>query len=122
MRDWSTSWLDTRIGVRSTTRARDASYIRNHIEPHLGAVPLSENGFDHIQEWVGKLVTKGVSSATLRKAHQILAQIMDYAVKARRISAARLDRQRNRTEDEPLTDFSAESVGLAHRQPSQARP
>ena len=83
--DWSERWLESRRGVRPSTKSRDRSYVRNHIVPDLGSLRLSEIAFDHVQEWVGRLESKELAPATVRKAYQILAQILELAVKARRI-------------------------------------
>jgi len=83
--DWSERWLESRRGVRPSTKSRDRSYVRNHIVPDLGSLRLSEIAFDHVQEWVGRLESKELAPATVRKAHQILAQVLEFAVKARRI-------------------------------------
>jgi integrase len=83
--EWSAIWLKSRVGVRPNTKARDASSIRNHLLPHLGHLRLAEIGFDHVQTWVQTLDDEGLAPATVRKTHQIAAQILEFGVKARRI-------------------------------------
>jgi len=85
LEEWSAIWLESRIGVRPNTKARDASSIRNHLVPHLGHLRLAEIGFDHVQTWVQRLDDDGLAPATVRKTHQIAAQILEFGVKARRI-------------------------------------
>ena len=85
LNEWSAIWLENRMSVRPSTRARDESYVRNHLVPYMGPLRLAEISFDHVQTWVNQLDERGLASATIRKAHQILAQILDFAMKARRI-------------------------------------
>ena len=84
LKTWCRSWLDGRVGVRPSTRARDESYLTNYIIGPLGRLRLSDITFEHVQLWVRQLETKGLAPATIRKAHQLLGQILERAVRARR--------------------------------------
>lgn len=83
--EWCKEWLEGRVGVRPSTRARDESYIRNYITSELGRTRLSGLTFEQIQTWVRILEDRGLAPGTVRKAHQLLGQILDRAVRARRI-------------------------------------
>ena len=85
LEEWSSTWLQSRVGVRQNTRARDEATLRNHVLPEIGHLSLSEIGFEHIQTLVQKLTANGLAPATVRKAHQVTALTLDFAVKSRRI-------------------------------------
>lgn len=71
--------------MRATTRARDESIVRNHLVTSLGYLRLADLTFEHVQGWVGDLEASGLRPATVRKAHQIFGQMLDQAVRARRL-------------------------------------
>lgn len=81
---WWSRWLDTRH-VRPSTAARDESYGRNHLVPHLGDVPLRAIRQDDVVAWVATVSGKGLAPATVRRAYQLLAKAMQAAVDADRI-------------------------------------
>ena len=79
-------WLASRVGVRPSTMARDRSYVDNYLVPVLGRIQVGELTFDHCQKWVADLDGTGLAPATVGKAHQLLGQILEQAVRARRIA------------------------------------
>ena len=83
--EWSLAWLRSRVGVRPNTKTRDEATLRNHVLPELGHLRLSDIGFEHVQTFVEMMNTKGLAPATVLKAHQVLALMLDFAVKSRRI-------------------------------------
>ena len=86
LNDWALVWLDSRVGVRTNTKARDEGSLRNHLLPVLGHLSLAEIGLEHVQVWVQNLSAQGLAPATVRKAHQVARQVFEFAVKARRIT------------------------------------
>lgn len=64
-----------------STRARDESYLKNHIRPAFGALPLSKIHHTLIQAWVADLAARK-APATVHKAHQILSKSLQGAVDA----------------------------------------
>jgi integrase len=91
--EWADRWRSTTTNLRPTTRARDESYYRTHIEPVFGSVPLG--AIDHlaIREWVAGLTASGRAPATVQKAHQVLAKIMRAAVDAGLLATSPCERQ-----------------------------
>jgi len=91
--DWVTHWLSLPHNTRPSTRARDESYIQNQILPHFARYRLADITRAEVQQWVHLLQstprsdTKGpLAAATIHKAHQILAKILEAAVIAERLA------------------------------------
>jgi integrase len=85
--DWVERWKPTQVHLRPSTRARDESYLATHIVSRFGDHPLA--GIEHaeVRAWVGDLSASGLAPATVAKAHQILAKVLQAAVDDRRIPA-----------------------------------
>ena len=80
-KDWSDEFWATTAHLRNSSRARDESYLRNHILPTFGDLPLSAIDNLMIKAWVAELSTRK-APATVHKAHQILSKILRGAVDA----------------------------------------
>lgn len=84
VKEWSQVWMAARQ-VRPSTRARDESYLRNHVLPRFGSTPLSAISQPEVVAWVGELTGKGLAPATVAKAVQLLGAMMDAAADAGKI-------------------------------------
>lgn len=80
-------WLDGKINLKPSTRARYASAVEVHVRPHWGAVPLARVTFEGVQAWLVQLSTSGMSGASVRKAYGVLNGVLRRAVRAKRIAA-----------------------------------
>jgi integrase len=80
---WWARLRATRTDLRSTTRARDDSYYRTHVEPTFGAVPLSRIDRAMIREWMAGLVASGLAPKTVRHAVALVTQTLGAAVEDR---------------------------------------
>ena len=78
--DWITQWHNGRIGLRPTTTARDDSYIRNLILPHLGTLQLRQLTPAVIRNWI-QTIHQTHAAATVHKAHQLLKASLQAAVR-----------------------------------------
>ena len=80
--EWADRWWSTTVNLRPSTRARDASLYRNHVEPVFGSARLA--GIDHlaVREWIAGLSASGLAPTTVHKCAQIMAKIMRGAVDA----------------------------------------
>lgn len=85
--EWWALWWPTTVNLRPSSRARDESYYRSHIEPAFGSVKLTAIDHTAVAEWVAKLSAKKLAPATVVKAAQILNKAMVGAVKAKRITS-----------------------------------
>lgn len=81
-RVWWAEFISMRVGVRPSTRLRDESIFRCHLEPVFGAMPIDEIGFRDAQRFVADLALTDLAPRTIRKAAGLLAQSLDIAVRA----------------------------------------
>lgn len=86
--EWCKRWWATTPALRASTRARDASYLRTHLLPAFGPLPLVAIDHMAVVSWVADLTAAGKAPATVSKAFQILSKIMQAAVDAKMISAS----------------------------------
>lgn len=84
--DRYTTWFDTTVNLRASTRARDESYARSLILPTFNDVQLVKIDHDLVQRWIAELIRAGKAPATVHRAHQIVSMVMQSAVKARLIA------------------------------------
>lgn len=73
-----------RKGVVDSTRARDISLWRTHIEPRFGDWPIISIGHEEIQEWVNSLDGRLAPSSAV-KVFQILDRMLGFALRSRRV-------------------------------------
>lgn len=83
---WADRWLELPHGTRPTTRARDESYLRSLIRPGFARRRLRDISRNDVQAWVHGLVERDLAPATIHKAVQVLAKILDAAVREDRIA------------------------------------
>lgn len=81
------AWLESRIGIRESTRSAHESYLRSLIVPYLGDYPLDAIQPDDLRRWVATLDRDGSAPATISKAPTIVRKVLDRAVVDRRIAA-----------------------------------
>jgi integrase len=74
-------WLATGGPAGEATRQVYAGYIRLHILPALGAVPLRRLRVADMDRWYAALRDKGLSPASIRKAHTIVRAALAQAVR-----------------------------------------
>jgi integrase len=96
-------WLDSR-NDEATTRARDASIMRNHVLRQWGDWPLAKIDHLSVQTWVSDL-GQHRSPATVAEAHRLTAAVLKSAVRNRLIAfnpcdGIRLPRRRKQDNDE----------------------
>jgi integrase len=89
--DWWAEWWPSVVDLRASTRARDESYWRNHVEPAFGATPMACIDHQAIAAWVAELSGSGLAPATVHKAHQVLSKPLRAAVRAGRLVANQAD-------------------------------
>jgi hypothetical protein len=92
-----TDWLATGGPSGENTRAACEGYIRLHVIPHLGKVPIRKLRVEHLERWSVTLREKGLAPASIRKAHDIvrgaLAQGVRWGWLGRREDTAQPRRQ-----------------------------
>ncbi|MFC5993637.1 tyrosine-type recombinase/integrase [Pseudonocardia hispaniensis] len=95
-------WLASR-NDEATTRARDASIMRNHVVAKWGEWPLGKIDHLAVQEWISALGERR-APATVAQCHRLLSAVLRSAVRSRIIAfnpceGVRLPKQRKRDTD-----------------------
>ncbi len=80
--EWVELWQPTTVDLRSSSRARDDSYLRNHVLPRFGGIRIGAITPLEVRTWVVELSNKGLAPATVQKAYQTLAKVLRAAVDA----------------------------------------
>jgi len=80
---WASKWLETKTSLAASTRARYEDIDCKWIQPRWGTVPLGRVTHEDIQEWLAGLP---LAPASVRKVHRNLSQILDFAVRSRRLA------------------------------------
>lgn len=88
---WADSWLATKGHRKATTRNGYDSLVRVWIKPTWGRVPLNRVQHADVQAWITRMSTGGptgkpLSASRVRQAVGVLSQIMDFAVRAKKIA------------------------------------
>ncbi|MBR4656269.1 MAG: site-specific integrase [Oscillospiraceae bacterium] len=95
---WLDVWYENYavVKVRPSSHQTYRGYIRNHIKPYVGSVPLKKLTSLDLQRLYKKLLTggrieriesqrqpKGLSAKTVRNIHQVISSALDQAVEQR---------------------------------------
>jgi integrase len=91
--DWSARCRTTTVNQRPSTRARDESLYRNHIEPVFGAISLADIDHLTVREWIAGLSASGLAPPTVHKIFQVMAKFMRAAVDAGLLASSPCERQ-----------------------------
>jgi integrase len=79
---WVEQWRPTTVDLRESSRARDESYLRTHVLPTFGKVPLARITPLAVRQWVAEMVASGKAAATVRLAAGVLSKVLRGAVEA----------------------------------------
>jgi integrase len=83
--EWAAECYAARTDLRESSRARDEGYLRLHVLPYFGSVPLTRIDRRGVQQWVTTLSEKGLAPATVRACHRLLSGMLAEAVESRLI-------------------------------------
>jgi integrase len=78
--EWAERWYATTAALRPTTRRDYRVLLDNQVLPAFAAARLADLDALAVREWLAGLVGGGLSAKRARKAHQVLAQVLDAAV------------------------------------------
>lgn len=78
--EWWERWMPGRQ-IRSSTRATDLCYAKNHLLPEFGKWRLVDIRPSDIAAWVAKLMAAGLAPATVRTCRGQLSQCLKAAVR-----------------------------------------
>ena len=84
-------WLETKATKAPKTYAGYKSILNTLVLPRWGDVPLRDINYDNIQQWISGLSVngsarftgKGLSPSRVIQTHQVMSQILRYAVRAK---------------------------------------
>lgn len=80
VREWARFWLETSLDLRPSTIDNYEVQLRCHVLPTFGDLPLSAVEPLAVRAWLSSLAKKGLSSASARKAYQVLRRLLEVAV------------------------------------------
>ena len=84
--DFATEVTDGRLHLRPASRSRDDSYMKNHVIPAFGDVPVQRISKAEVQKWIRVLSEeKKLAPSTVRECRRLLSGIMEEAVEERLI-------------------------------------
>ena len=98
---WLEVWMENyaKIKLRPSTFKTSQGFLKNHIKPQLGKIPLNDLTTLHLQQFYKKLLAegrverieaqkqpKGLSAKTVRNIHQIISSALKLAVEQRLIA------------------------------------
>jgi integrase len=77
---WAERWFATTAALRPTTRHDYRTLLDRQVLPAFATARLADLDALAVREWLAGLVGGGLSAKRARKAHQVLAQVLDAAV------------------------------------------
>lgn len=83
--DWARQCLASRLHLRSSSRARDESYLQNHVIPEFESARLGSITPLDVQRWITSLTENGLSPNTVRECYRLMSGVMKAASTARLI-------------------------------------
>ena len=83
IQDYMTEWLERHgtANLRPSTRSSYQSFMKNHIFPHIGGVPLGQLSPAMLDDLYRQLSEEGLSPSSVRYAHRILGVSLEHARK-----------------------------------------
>ena len=85
--DYAGEWLRGKVKLKHSTRVSYESLLQQQVLPTWATVPLSGVRHEDVAVWVQGMHSRGLSASRTRQAYVVLSQVLDLAVKARRIPA-----------------------------------
>ncbi len=87
LEDWSAIWLRGQVHLKATGRTRVEGIVRLYIVPRWGTTRLRDVSHAEVQAWVTELLAGGLSASSVQRTHGLLSQMLDLAVRDRRLPA-----------------------------------
>ena len=84
--EWSRRWLDTKVDLKPSTKARYEGLLRVNVLPRWGDVRLADVTHEGVAAWVAELSASGLSATTVRQAHRVLSLAFSLAVRDGRLA------------------------------------
>jgi integrase len=84
--EWAERWFGTTAALRPSTRHDYRTLLDRQVLPVFAGARLADLDALAVREWLAGLVGGGLSAKRARKAHQVLAQVLDAAVDGGRLA------------------------------------
>jgi integrase len=78
--EWAERWYAATAALRPSTRHDYRALLDNQVLPAFAAARLADLDALAVREWLAGMIGGGLSANRARKAHQVLAQVLDTAV------------------------------------------
>ncbi|MBJ8342826.1 tyrosine-type recombinase/integrase [Antrihabitans sp. YC3-6] len=82
--EWAQLWLDGKSNLTPSTRSRYQGIVDKHVLGRWETTPVGRVDYVDVQRWLTEL-TETQSAASVTKIHRVLSQILDLAVRDKRI-------------------------------------
>lgn len=83
--EYAEEWRRSKVRIRPSTRLMYDVVLRNQILPTWGTTRLDAVRHEDVASWVADLHRQGLSAARTRHAWVVLSQVLELAVRSRRI-------------------------------------
>lgn len=80
------AWSQTHARLKSSTRAKQDTGWRVHVEPRWGDVPVAGVTTPAVRGWVSAMAGAGTGPATIEVALRVLRGSLEYAIEDRRLN------------------------------------
>ncbi|MFC5831213.1 tyrosine-type recombinase/integrase [Nonomuraea insulae] len=100
-KEYGSTWIDERPGLRPKTVQLYEGLLRIHLLPTFGNCAMSEVKVAHIRKWRKQLLDNGVGPVTVAKAYRLLKAIFNTAVEDGLIKANPCTIKKAGKEDSP---------------------
>lgn len=82
MQYWDSEWLSTQVYIKDMTQKCREDYmrsLRNHAEPIIGDMELTEISTKDINKIINRMIRKDLAPKTIRSVFGVVNQVFDYA-------------------------------------------
>jgi integrase len=79
-------WKAETVHKRPSTLARDHGYLDRYLTPAFGPLAVADIDAAAVASWQAGLLAAGLAAATIGKARQVLAAILDIAIRDKRLA------------------------------------
>lgn len=85
--EYAKEWLEGELDLKPVTRSNYGLLLRKHVFPYFGDAPLASIEPEHVQKWVTKLSSNGLSPGTIRNSFRVFSRVLAVAEHHRRIAS-----------------------------------
>ena len=91
--DWSAAWLESKVDLKPTTRARYDGILRTHLVPAFGHRPIGDLTHADVATFVAGLLAgdedagrRPLAASSVRQIHRVLSLVLSFAVRDGRLA------------------------------------